>query len=82
MAPAPVTDMGLTSAPRHAYLILVFFMNQFTDIFTEDLRMEGEINIKIKYITSTLHLIKVVRKIFYNSKTAKIEKHMTNIILL
>ena len=48
------------------------------DIFTADLGMEGEIKIKIKYIRSTLHLIKMVRNIFYKGKTAKID-NITNI---
>ena len=52
---------------------LLFFINWFTDIFTEDLGMEGEIKIKIKCTTSTKHLIKMECNIFYNtgSKTEK-----------
>ena len=36
-----------------AALGLLFFINCFTDIFTEDVETEGEIRIKIKYVTST-----------------------------
>ena len=36
---------------------LSFFINWFTDFFTENLGTEGKIKIKIKYITSTLHFI-------------------------
>ena len=39
---------------------LLFFINWFTDFFTENLGTEGEIKIKIKYITSTFHFIKMV----------------------
>ena len=39
---------------------LLFFINWFTDFFTENLGTEGEIKIKIKYVTSTLHFIKMV----------------------
>ena len=56
-----------------------FFIDWFTDIFTEDLATEGEITIKIKYITFTKHLIKMVCNIFYYSKTAKIDSNITNI---
>ena len=37
----------------HSAFYFIFFVNWFTDIFTEDLGMEGEINIKIKYIKYT-----------------------------
>ena len=47
------------------YLGLLFFINWFTDIFTEDFGTEGEIKIKYK------HLIKMVCNIFFYSKTAK-----------
>ena len=50
---------------------LLFFINWFTDIFTEDLGTDGEIKIKIKYTTSTKHLIKMEFNIFCNSKTEK-----------
>ena len=42
------------------YYGLLFFINWFTDFFTENLGTEGEIKLKIKYITSTLHFIKMV----------------------
>ena len=47
-------------------------------VFTADLGTDGEIKIKIKYIT-TLHLIKMVRNIFHKGKTAKIDNKITNI---
>ena len=50
-----------------------------TDFFTENLGMEGEIKIKIKYITSTLHFIKMVCNILQYSKTAKIDSNFKNI---
>ena len=34
---------------------------------------------KIKYVKSTLHLVKLVPKIFYNSKSAKTDSNVTNI---
>ena len=39
---------------------LLYFINWFTDFLTENLGTEGEIKIKIKYITSTLHFIKMI----------------------
>ena len=64
---------------NNVLLGLLFFINWFTDFFTENLGTEGEIKIKIKFITSTLHFMKMVCNILYYSKTAKIDSNFKNI---
>ena len=52
----PTQFAYLNNTSTETALGLLFFINWFTDFFTENLGTEGEIKIKIKYITSILLL--------------------------